>query len=118
MSSQNRSIEAAKKIPHAEMASPKNPQILYGSACQTRSLLSSTDPHIITLHNGALTTLYAGAPSPGGFLVLHTSLTKPPIFAASLFVIAVCNYHYINDYEDSLKNPPQKSKSHFYRVAE
>jgi NAD(P)-dependent dehydrogenase (short-subunit alcohol dehydrogenase family) len=39
---------------------------------------------------------YAGAPSPRDFLALHTSLTKPPIFAPSLCVTAVCKCHYIN----------------------
>jgi hypothetical protein len=39
---------------------------------------------------------YAGAPSPRGFLALHTSLTKPPINETSLCKITICNYRYIN----------------------
>jgi hypothetical protein len=39
---------------------------------------------------------YAGAPSPRGFLALHNSLTKPPIFATSFCEITGCNYRYIN----------------------
>jgi hypothetical protein len=38
-----------------------------------------------------LQPLYAGDPSPRGFLDLYTSLTKPPLNGTSLFENPGCN---------------------------